>query len=222
MPMAAQVDSPTTPPPDEDLPGCKVDGDEVCVSLGERQWRVRGWLKNHSADVLKVNVMVTENGKLHVDNLDLYSSRARKFFVADADEELRAGVEALKADIGMVLRMLERLQMRRLKDGQKPKVVVPPMTPEEREAALALLRDDKVCDRIVSDLALCGLVGEDVNKLTAYLGCVSCRLPHRWPSWCRAGRQWEDDADGCGVGVHARGRAREVQRHDGAGALLHG
>jgi len=174
----APVAVPAAAAVEEEFPGCKVDGDEVYLTLSDRRWRVRGWLKNRSTDVLKVNVMVTDNGKCHVDNLDLYSSRARKFFVADAMEEIRGGVEVLRAEIGTVLRLMERLQIRRLKEDQKPKVVVPPMTPEEREAAMALLRDDKVCDRIVADLTKCGLVGEEANKLTAYLGCVSRRLPH--------------------------------------------
>jgi hypothetical protein len=50
------------------------------------------------------------------------------------------------------------------------------MAPEEREAALALLRDPKLLGRILSDFAACGVVGEETNKLVGYLAAVSRKL----------------------------------------------
>ena len=37
------------------------------------------------------------------------------------------------------------------------------MTPEDREAALELLRDECLASRIASDMAACGVVGESTN-----------------------------------------------------------
>jgi len=162
---------------EEELP-CTLDGDDVIFQFGERRWCVRGWKENKSNSILKVGVTVTEKACVHVDNVELLSHRSRKGFVADAASELRAGTEAIKAEMGTVLLTMGRLQKKRLEDIQKPQVTVPPMTPEEKAAALALLSDDNVCQRIVEDLARCGLVGEDANKLTAYMGCVSRKLPH--------------------------------------------
>jgi hypothetical protein len=50
------------------------------------------------------------------------------------------------------------------------------MTPAERDAALAFLRQPDLLDRITADFAACGLIGEDTNKLVAYLACVSRKL----------------------------------------------
>jgi hypothetical protein len=41
---------------------------------------------------------------------------------------------------------------------------------------MALLRDPRLLERIVEDFALCGVVGEETNKLVGYLGVVSRHL----------------------------------------------
>ena len=50
------------------------------------------------------------------------------------------------------------------------------MSSDEREAALALLRDPKLLDRILADFEACGIVGERTNKLVGYLAAVSRKL----------------------------------------------
>ena len=50
------------------------------------------------------------------------------------------------------------------------------MSDAEREAALELLRDPKLLDRIVADFDKCGLVGEHTNLLVGYLCAVSRKL----------------------------------------------
>jgi len=47
---------------------------------------------------------------------------------------------------------------------------------DEREAALALLRDPQLLDRILADFERCGVVGEQTNKLVGYLSAVSRKL----------------------------------------------
>ena len=46
----------------------------------------------------------------------------------------------------------------------------------EQDAALAYLRAPKLLDRILADFERCGLVGEETNKLVAYLAAVSRKL----------------------------------------------
>ena len=57
-----------------------------------------------------------------------------------------------------------------------PKEKAVTMTDAEREAALALLRDPRLIERIVDDFAVCGMVGEETNKLIGYLSAVSRHL----------------------------------------------
>ena len=44
---------------------------------------------------------------------------------------------------------------------------------EERAAALELLRDPRLLDRILADFERCGMVGEETNKLVSYLAVTS-------------------------------------------------
>jgi hypothetical protein len=46
----------------------------------------------------------------------------------------------------------------------------------DREAALALLRDPKLLERIIEDFERCGVVGEHTNKLIGYLAATSRKL----------------------------------------------
>jgi hypothetical protein len=50
------------------------------------------------------------------------------------------------------------------------------MTEEDRAAALELLKEPKLLDRILNDFERCGIVGEETNKLVAYLAVVSRHL----------------------------------------------
>jgi hypothetical protein len=45
---------------------------------------------------------------------------------------------------------------------------------------LALLRDPRLLERIVADFALCGVVGEETNKLVGYRPC-SKSTSRPWP-----------------------------------------
>ena len=47
------------------------------------------------------------------------------------------------------------------------------MTAEEKTAALELLRDPRLLDRILEDFERCGVVGEETNKNVGYLAAVS-------------------------------------------------
>lgn len=53
---------------------------------------------------------------------------------------------------------------------------MPAMTDAERDEALALLRDPKLLERVLSDLERTGVVGEQTNKLVGYLAAVSRKL----------------------------------------------
>src|SRR5208337_3471460 len=98
-------------------------------------------------------------------------------FVTQAAEELGTGADTLKRDLGHVLLKLESLQDEQIRTALAPKDTTPTMTDAEREAALALLRDPHLTDRIVADLDAVGVVGEATNKLLAYLATVSRKLP---------------------------------------------
>ena len=68
-----------------------------------------------------------------------------------------------------------------LRDAEIAKALAPkepalPLTESEQSEAMELLRYPQLLDRIVEDLARCGVVGEETNKLVGYLGVVSRHL----------------------------------------------
>lgn len=191
---AADATPPTKPAAEEEVPAlpaaavpsapvadapAQVSEREAVIVFGDgrdaRRWRVRGLPKNLAVGVLKVNVMVSaEDGRFHVDTLDLYAARARAVFVQQAAAELGAADGVLKTDLGRVLLKLEALQDEAIREALAPKApTAPSMTEADQAEALALLKAPDLMRRIVDDFDACGVVGERTNKLVGYLAAVS-------------------------------------------------
>jgi DNA primase catalytic core len=166
------------------------DLDEVLVPLGDRRYRLRGLKKNLAWGVLKLNVLVTREGPeaealfappsplsgFFVDTLDLYSARQRAAFEKQAAHELGLIEETIKRDLGQLLRKAEDLQQESIRKTLEPKEKAVLLSEEETTEALAFLRDPNLLTRILENFETGGLVGEDTNKLTAYLAAVSRKL----------------------------------------------
>ena len=155
----------------------KNDGEEIVLSVGDREWRVRGLAKNSGFESLKVTLRLACAERWHLDNLDLCVARQRAAFIDAAASETALRPELVKRDLGHVLRKLEELQEARLKAEAAPKKTdAPTLSETERAAALSLLRSPDLLARILADFAACGVVGEENNKLVGYLAAVSRKL----------------------------------------------
>lgn len=174
--------SPLPTGPLSDVKFNERDGD-LWLTLGEdnqaRCYRVRG-LDTSRDDQLRVQLLVkwaTESSALaadafHLDRLDLASSKQRQVFINQASAELGLSDKVIKGDLGKVLLTLETY----VSEQQCPaddKATAVTLTSTEREAALALLQDPNLMDRVVSDLNRIGVVGETSNQLVGYLAGVS-------------------------------------------------
>src|SRR5258708_4922980 len=99
---------------------------------------------------------------------------------ARAAKDLGVSEERIKRDVGVVILALETLvaeQIAATLTPVAPVVTAASMSETEREAALALLRDPQLLDRILADFARAGVVGEETNTLVGYLAAVSRKLP---------------------------------------------
>ncbi|MBW3613901.1 MAG: toprim domain-containing protein [Actinobacteria bacterium] len=177
-PLPPALMSPTPALPEDVAP--VVDGDELRVALGDRRWRVRGLSKVSSFDLLRLNVLVARHDgrgdRFHVDTLDLYSARARTVFVKQAAEELHAGEDVIKHDLGRVLLACERVAEEVVSTAQAPTEQPVVLSEAEQAAALELLRAPDLVERIVADFERVGIVGEATNCLVGYLAAVSRML----------------------------------------------
>jgi DNA primase len=180
VPPPSAASTPSTTTPIRVVP----HGDDLHITVGSRTYQIRGLAKNHTREVLRVTIRVLDDdGRLHLDALDLYNARQRAAFINAAAEELAATPEAVKHDLGVLLRELERVQEQRLasvaaaggKGGSSEPIPVT-LTPQEEAEALAFLRSTDLLARIVADFTSCGVVGEDSNALVGYLASVSRKL----------------------------------------------
>ncbi len=169
--------SPPTATPASTAAEPRSNAEELIFQFGDRRWRIRGFSKNTSAEQLKINALVSrEGGGFHVDNLELYSARQRGVFQKLAADELGVEENLIKRDLGELLLKLETRQEETLRAALEPKKPEVVLTELEQEAALELLRDPRLMERILEDFERSGVVGERVNKLVGYLGATSRKL----------------------------------------------
>lgn len=163
---------PPAPPAGRDV---EVDGGEMRVTIGKLAWRVRGLDQVTGPGSLRVNVHVhrLDDGGFHLDVVDLFSARARAGFVKAAAMELGADEERVRRDLGRVLLACEDRVLDLQAQARQPVAEVPAMTAAEQDAALELLADPKLLERISDDIAALGVVGEADNALVAYLAATS-------------------------------------------------
>ncbi|MGD8854681.1 MAG: DNA primase, partial [Gammaproteobacteria bacterium] len=90
--------------------------------------------------------------------------------------ELGVTEEVIKKDLGKVLLQCEALQDQHIQKTLEPKSSLLTLDDNERQAAVDLLSDPQLLDRILSDFSRCGVVGEETNKLVGYLASVSRKL----------------------------------------------
>jgi DNA primase len=151
------------------------------ITLGDRRWRIRGLDKVSSFDLLRLNVLVSRpdaglGQTFHVDTLDLYSARARAVFVKCAADELGVSEEVIKRDLAKVLLACEAAADEAVAAAQAPNSEAVELSAEERAAALALLGDPRLAERVVADFGRAGVVGEATNCLVGYLAAISRKL----------------------------------------------
>ncbi len=163
-------------------PKVEIDGDEVTVTMGPRVYRVLWLEKSTTRGRMQVNVKVSGanvRGEYcyHGDTFDMESFQRRTAFIKQAAYELAVKEEAMHADVGKLWAVLQDKQRERIARALAPQEETAVMTAEEQTAALELLGDPRLLDRVLEDFERCGAVGEEINKKVSYLAAVSRLLP---------------------------------------------
>lgn len=153
------------------------------IGCGERLYRVKGWHTGRE-DSLSLQLMAKLHEAFHLDKLDLTSSKQRQAFINHASVELGVNATVIKNDLGNVLLVIEeQLYQRQQEKNNNSQTntgnadnTLTPLTDAEKTAALELLQDPHLSQRIVEDFTRAGVVGEATNTLVGYLACVSRKL----------------------------------------------
>ena len=155
----------------------EISDHEVNITFGSRKYRIRGLAKNMSYEQLKLNIHISKGDNYHIDTFDLYHAKARASYIKTASLELGHDVNVIKKDLGKILVKLEELQEQQIQKALKPQAKEQPTLNEEQYSqAMELLKSPNLLERITQDLSACGIIGENTNKLTGYLACVSRKL----------------------------------------------
>lgn len=120
--------------------------------------------------------MAVRDELVHLDSLDLAKARSRAAFIKATSTELLVDEDIVKKDVGRLLLVLETVRHEQIAQAKSPKKQSVVLSQSDQSEALALLRDPKLLQRIVSDLDACGIVGEQTNKLAGYLAATSRKL----------------------------------------------
>lgn len=161
----------------------KLTDDEALFAFEDRRYRVRGLKRCNAYGSLRINLKAEREGDLfappspiagwHMDNLDLCVHRQRQTFERMASHELGVREEVVRFDLGRILRTLEAVQDERIAEATAPKARTVTLTEGEKDEAIAFWKSVDLFGRIAGDYTTCGLVGETVNKIAAYVGGTS-------------------------------------------------
>jgi DNA primase catalytic core len=191
LPLAAEIDEKqatkeeTAPPESSLAPSSEIQapastwrGDELVFTFGDRAYAIRGVKKLTTFDSMKIGVLLTREsvGAAHLDSFDLAVARQRAQFEKLAAGEIGVKEEVVHRDVGRILLELESVRRRQIEEASAPKEKPVTISETDREKALALLKDPNLVSRILGDIGRCGLVGEETNKLMAYLAATSRKL----------------------------------------------
>jgi DNA primase len=175
QPVPASLAASVVTPPKADIEAI-VDGDTITIAIGDRGYRIRGLAQNLSTNQLKVSILVRRNDAFHADQVEMQSARQRAIFATAAAKELNLKEDVLHKDVGKLLLKLEELRDSNIEKALEPKTKAVELSESDQQAALDLLKDAKLLDRILADFHTCGVVGEETNKLVGYLATVSRKI----------------------------------------------
>jgi len=141
----------------------------LSVIYGLRKYHVLGLEKGPRK--LRATVRVEHAGKLHVDTLDFYSARSRRMLAQDLCRIFDEPPETIESDLTRLLQACEKQPEKSAATATPDPVAA--MTAADRNEAEAFGRRPDLVDAILADFETCGLVGEEPNKLLAYLAATS-------------------------------------------------
>jgi len=158
-------------------PGCSVSETEIglFITCQDRQYRIRG-ISLHNLERLRVNIRATCGEKYHIDTLDLYQSKSRHYLCTQLAKLFNLEAAIIDGDLLFMINQIEAYQAKQQTQSQPEKKAYQ-MTKEEEEQALTFLKAPDLLELILSDMSQLGHVGEETNKVLAYLIAVSRKLP---------------------------------------------
>lgn len=138
------------------------------LSIDNRTYDIKGIKRGTTK--LKTTIKGTFCKQMHVDTVDLYSSRSRSYLIKGLSDLFGDDDDTIKRDLERITELAETY------NPASGKVNKQEMTAEEREQALAFLKNPEMFTEILEDFETTGYTGEETNKLLCYIAAVSRKI----------------------------------------------
>ena len=147
------------------------DGFIACY--GPRRYELRA-IEQQKAARLRATIKAVAAGRFHIDTVDFYVSRSRRFFISEVARLFRETVEVIEADVNRLIGQVEAYAQKQLAESRSQVVLV---SDTDKAEALKLGRHPDLAGEILRDMEKLGVVGEETNKLIGYLVMTSRKMP---------------------------------------------
>jgi DNA primase len=147
---------------------------------GELLITVLGGIKLTGLDRMRVTLKVEHKAKQVLPvrhHLDLYNHPHTEQLVSKLAESLDIPTQAATQTIAALTSELESYRARRMESLQPRAEERVQLTPAQRQAAIQYLKQANLLERTGEDIGRSGIVGEETNRLIAWLVYSSRKLP---------------------------------------------
>ena len=136
------------------------------------EYRVRGF-EDIILSHLRVNIKVSCKDDFFIDIVDLYSQKSRNLFLTRLCKQLSLNREEVKKDLYRIIDIIEKHQSEKNKPSKKEPIKI---SDKDKEIGLKELRSPNLLKNTLNDIENLGYIGEEKNKIIAYLVGVSRKL----------------------------------------------
>ncbi|WP_142686756.1 CHC2 zinc finger domain-containing protein [Chitinophaga polysaccharea] len=141
---------------------------------------VLGGIKVTGLDRLRVTLKIEHKQKQLLPlrhNLDLYNHSHTQGLISQVSASYDMSQQVVTAVIAQLTNALEGYRVQRMESMQLKPAAKPELSPAQREAAINYLKAPDLLKRTGEDIGRSGLIGEEVNRMIAYL-VYSSRKQH--------------------------------------------
>jgi len=138
----------------------------------DKEYRIRGF-EDIILSHLRVNIKVAYKDEFFIDIVDLYSQKSRNLFITKLYNQLKLNREDVKEDLYKIIDIIEKYQSEKNKPPKKEPIKI---SNKDRESALKELKNPNLLKDILNDIETLGYIGEEKNKIIAYLVSISRKL----------------------------------------------
>jgi len=146
-------------------------GDSITITVSHRRYILKGIEKGPRK--LKATIRTDFMGKLYIDTVDFYCARSRRSLCQDLALFFNESAELIEADITRFMRLAEEYQP---PENPAEPAASPELSQQERQEAEEFGRDENLIEHITDDFEACGLIGENISKLVAYIAMVTRKM----------------------------------------------